>query len=411
MGKKNFEVGKLPGTQGLPVRGFYGDGGCGDPRAVGAKVMGSESGAGTIDLTEQDFDEAKRKSAAWLRTKEGHQYIVKAAKDTISAAEARDRQNHAIGGEAFPKERADYYQGLRDRAAKDGKILAEAAARAVETAKLGDLSGKDAHGAAGTTDNATNQVEIDRDVHPDVGTMQSTLEHEVVHVVANLMNEMYKADLTHGGATIRFNESDGHVATHAALSGGYVERFIDLVSEEAQAEMERRTKGKGGRHRPDLDGPGACGAAAAAVADYMECHPGQAKPLPKSNGLTPSTGLGPPTEGPSAVAGKTFMSCLNAAGVGVAVGDDGALEARAQATSPTGCAAIKCGDGTAANVGGAGCKCTRVDGLVFPDLFATHLCQHSDACLRRPVFGGDAPHFDGRAMKAIREWLDAAPKP
>ncbi|MDC0715625.1 hypothetical protein [Nannocystis bainbridge] len=412
MSKKSFEVGKLPQGKDLPVRGFYGEGGCGDPRTVGDQPAGPESSSGTVDETELDFATARKRSADWLRTKEGEKYVVKAAQDTISAAESRERLNHAIDGSKFPKERADYYQGLRERVAKDGKILAEAAARAVETASLDRIAGKDVHGAAGITDDATNRITIDRDVHPDVGTMQSTLEHEAVHVVANTMNAMYAAELTQGDVRVRFNEADGHAATRASLRGGYVERYLDLVGEEAEAEQRRRTQGKGGRNRrPGIDGPGRCGAAAAAVAEFMACRPGTDKPLPKSGGLTPSPGLTPPAEGPSTASGQAFMSCLHAAGVGVAVGDAGTLQARAQATSPTGCAAMKCSDGAAKMTGGSGCRCTAADGLILPDLFSAHLCQHSDACVRQPVLGGDAPKFDARAIQALQEWAGLAPPP
>ena len=110
--------------------------------------MGPESGGGTVDEAEADFAAAKKRSADWLRSKEGEKYVVKAAQDTISAAEARERMNYAIDGSRFPKERAEYYQGLRERAARDGKLLAEAAARAVETASLDRIAGKDAHGAS-----------------------------------------------------------------------------------------------------------------------------------------------------------------------------------------------------------------------------------------------------------------------
>jgi hypothetical protein len=420
MAKKNFQVGKLPQSRGLPVRGFYGDGGCGDPRAVGNDDLPAD-GAGhvEVELTEADFEDAKRRSAAWLRSKEGQKYVVKSAQDTLTAAEERERLNHNIGtgGAPFPADRAQFYDRMRAQVAKDGKILAEAAAKAVESAKLGETA--ESHGAAGYTD-PDNNITVDSYVHPNRGTVQTTLEHEVVHVVSNTMESLYAAELTGGPVRVKFSEADDHVATGLGLVdpadpsgknlGHYVDRFIDLVSEEAEKEMKRRSAVKGSKlRRPGVDGPGACGAAAAAVADFMACRPGLEKPLPQGGGLGPSPGLAPPAEGPNGAVGQAFVSCLQAAGVGVAVGDDGTLRARALATSPTGCAAMKCGAGTAAKVGGAGCQCTGADGIVLPDLLEARLCQQSDACLRPPVLGGGVPNFDARALKAVQEWTGVAP--
>ncbi|MDX1459937.1 MAG: hypothetical protein R3348_02675 [Xanthomonadales bacterium] len=409
-------IGGIDPATGLPIiRGFRGspDGCATDPLAQGPIAIDGESDGGCADK----FACAKAGAVEFINSPEGKDYIKTMAHKLLDAHEKRLNDRLANFGLSPSQAKLDTYKAAREHIENHPEEYVKAAEETAKNAK-NDSTTLEKHGALAFTREGKANVDVEE--HPDVDSLQGTLEHEATNHgvsarVAQQLGELPGLDNDEDHAARDQADAEHPDVAHEMN----VEKFKnakDTLKKRFQ-QLQNKKKNTGSAGQPGTQQPGSphgpdgevCSAMSEAMEEWAQCHNldnpdrplgpdrppigSQISRVPNFDGsLLSQPGLPLPNDGTVDPSHEQFINsqsnvftdCMKRYGLGIVGMDD---KGRLIVIGPTGSLPSQsCGDmdceppARPQDVNGV-CRCVGDGREIFRDLGAGLLCQQSDACL------------------------------